>query len=1313
MRNLLPPFIQDQYLRGNQQGQFTALGLFIDLSGFTGMAEALMQQGRPGAEALAAMMHSIFGPLIELVYQHGGFVARTAGDAFTALFPQAPGSLEDAPQRALAAAWRMQLAIQADELRRTPFGEFSVRAKIGLAHGEVSWGIVSAPDEQHAVYYFQGSAVEECAAAEHAAQPGEIILQPALLPILASLVEIEPRLAYFRLLQVRGRLPELQPVTPPLADPQALRAFFPASLIDQPHAGEFRQIVSLFISLPTVRNAAQLSAFMGTVFKLQDRYGGLLSTLDFGDKGSNLLLFWGAPLTLENDVERALNFILDLQALTSIPINAGVTYHLAHAGFLGSPFQDEYNCYGRGIALASRLMAAAPRGEIWVAEKVQQQAQAHFEFEPAGELAFKGFAAPQPVYILLDRKSQPAAFYQGRLVGRQAELARLAEWVAPLWQAKSPGFLVVWGEAGMGKSRLVHEFLSSALFAEHPALWAVCQTSEILRQPFGPLSHWLRGYLDQSEGQVERLNKRNFNRKLDDLIATLAGENAELADEIDRTRSFLGALVDLHWPDSLYEQMDPQGRYQNTWLGLIALLQAESLRQPVILFLEDIQWLDVDTRHFLPRLQRAVAGDQSRAYPVGLIATARQEETNWLLIEGVAYQELALTGMALELVASLAQEVLGQAVAPGLVELLAERAGGNPLFAENILAYLQEQGWLAWNGSAWEIAGELAQFSLKGTAALPADIGGVLVARLDRLAQDVREVVQTAAVLGREFDLRLLRRMLAADPDLERKITAASQAAIWSELPDGHYLFHHTLLREAAYWMQVSSQRCRLHARAVQAMEALYSEELPGHAAGLAFHSEQAELIEKACLYYRMAGDEARQDYQNEQSFEYYSRALSLLPEASPAERFSLLVDQCRLLRLIGDQARLAHNLTLLEPLAVFLDAGQLGGHQAQVLSLRAMSYLDQADYPNGIETARQVALIAQKVNSPALQVRALVDQSFGLLQLGRHAEALEQALLGLEIAGRADDDEYVRLSRNQIGLVHQQSGDFATARVDFEICLEIARQMGDLRGQAQALTNLAGVLTNTGSFSLAQEYFHEALRLVHVIGDRVKEGVVLMNLGFIAMLLGDYQTARADIERTLHIARQLGDSENETFALINLSAIAGRLGDHPAALTYAGQALELSRRIGDPSAEAWALTYQGHAGLEVGELSMARESYLGALEIRQRLSQPNLACEPLAGLARWALQGGDIKTAESYANAILAHLDGGGTLEGADEPLRVYLSCVETLLAGGRQRAREILRTAYALLQEQASGISDAELRRSFLEDIPCHQEIRQLWET
>ena len=180
---------------------------------------------------------------------------------------------------------------------------------------------------------------------------------------------------------------------------------------------------------------------------------------------------------------------------------------------------------------------------------------------------------------------------------------------------------MIWGEPGMGKSNLAYELISNLKNqADQRFQFIVGQSDEILRQPFNPFRYWLRRAFQVSDAQGESRNKRNFNHKIDELIAATASQ--PLADELDRTRSFLGALLDLYWADSLYEQVDAKGRYENTTLALIALLEAECSRQPVLFLLEDAHWLDEDTYAFLPRLLHAL-NNPERSLPFALLITAR------------------------------------------------------------------------------------------------------------------------------------------------------------------------------------------------------------------------------------------------------------------------------------------------------------------------------------------------------------------------------------------------------------------------------------------------------------------------------------------------------------------------------------------------------------------------------------------------------------------------------------------------------------------------------------------------------------------
>ena len=310
---------------------------------------------------------------------------------------------------------------------------------------------------------------------------------------------------------------------------------------------------------------------------------------------------------------------MDLQAGASIPVSAGVTYRIAHAGAIGGALAEEYTCYGRGVNLAARLMTASSPGEILVDEEIARRAEQRFDLDFIGERSFKGFAARQRVYQLVDRKEGHDDLFRWPLVGRTGELRQLEAFVQPLGRGDCAGAALILGEAGIGKSHLVHALRHLPAVEALGAAWALCQTNQTLRAGFGPFRQWLMDYFGQSPTQIEARNKLAFNRRIEHPGGR--GRDAALGRELDRTRSFIGALLGLHWPDSLYEEVDPEGRFENTVEGLITLVLVESLRQPVILHLEDAQWLDADSLALLERLWRRIDGR-----PVAMLLTARSEQ---------------------------------------------------------------------------------------------------------------------------------------------------------------------------------------------------------------------------------------------------------------------------------------------------------------------------------------------------------------------------------------------------------------------------------------------------------------------------------------------------------------------------------------------------------------------------------------------------------------------------------------------------------------------------------------------------------------
>ena len=470
---------------------------------------------------------------------------------------------------------------------------------------------------------------------------------------------------------------------------------------------------------------------------------------------------------------------------------------------------------------------------------------------------------------------------------------------------------MVWGEPGIGKSDLAYELISSLKNQENQRFqFLVGQSDEILRQPFNPFRYWLRRAFQVSNGQGESRNKRNFNHKLDELIAATTSQ--PLADELDRTRSFLGALLDLYWADSLYEQVDAKGRYENTTLALIALFEAECNRQPVLFLLEDAQWLDEDTNAFLPRLLHAL-NNPEHSLPFALLITTRPE-ISARLTEDLAAQVVFLGRISHAALADLANAHLGGPPQADLLAVLEERAEGNPFFCEQILQYLKNEGLLEEREGNWSVRGPVQ-------LTLPTDVGSLLVARLDHLERSVKEVVQTASVLGREFEDVTLGAMLPGFPDLHGLMKQAEDEKIWSPVSETGWSFRHILLRDAAYQMQVLSHRIALHRLALQTLQANYDGAGTGASASLgrvgvlAYHAELAGMLEEAIHYLELGGQSALNAYQNRQAEEYFTHALALTDLKKTETRCRLLLGRETACEIQGKPEQRQEDLAELERL--------------------------------------------------------------------------------------------------------------------------------------------------------------------------------------------------------------------------------------------------------------------------------------------------------------------------------------------------------------------------------------------------------------
>lgn len=1300
MRQLVPTFILDKFDVGEQRGKMVAAAMFVDFSGFSTMSDTLEKHMRHGSdELLTSIMEAIFKPLVHSVYAQGGFVVGYAGDAMTAVF------MDDGDSsfvfRCASAANAIEKHFASNSIQTTPFGDFNISVKIGLSLGEAIWEIFRSADESRATFSFRGPAMDGSARAEHRAKPGEVWMDAAFYQSVRQHVRGLQVDDLFRFLEINSPLEEKSiPDAANSPSNQHMTSFFSETIISSTSRGEFRPLVNVFIDIPPkVQESNALQGFMQSVFELQKRYGGFFIRPDFGDKGINLFIIWGAPVAFENDIERALNFLLDLKKETGILFTAGVSYRLEYAGFFGSSLREDYTGYGWGISLAARMMKFAAPGEIWIDNEVAQRIEQDFHFGEQQEHQFKGFAEKQKIFLLIDRKDIAEQVFRGDFEGREKELAELNQFVTPLWHGHFAGIMLIKGDAGVGKSRLVFEFIESETFANDRVLKAVCQTDEIVRQSFNPFRYWLRSRFGISNTNSDEENQHRFKKEIERL-AGVTPDN-ELWEELQRTHSFLGILLNLDLEDSLYEQLDAKGRYENTLIALSVFLRCESLQKPLLLIVEDAHWLDEESRAFFPDLIRTLAADESKHYPIAILATSRMEGDGFPTDGAATVCELTLGGLDQKALSRLAEELLETPASPALIDFLNKRADGNPFFVEQILRYLIEENLLELKNNVYDIA-NINQVSL-----LSADVQSILIARLDRLAQDVKDVVQSASVLGREFEIQLLIKMMN-DSSLPSKVYQAESAEIWLPMNEIRYIFRHALMRDAAYSMQLQSRQQQLHALALVAIEKLFADELAHYYGELSYHAERAKLTDKARKYLELAATEARQTYQLGQSLDYINRALALTPQEDIEKQFDLLNARISVFSQRGEMDLRWNDIQKMSDLAEKIGKAH---YKVTVFIQRANHYHSEGNWQKIVDMAEEGIATIKAAGDVVLELDFYQSLAQALSRLGRLDEAISLAKSALGIAGDSAEESSMRIQiLNGLGMFALERIEFADANSYFGESLRIAREIGNIYVEAQVLNNLGNLAAQTADYVIARDYFIQAYELARKIGNRPGQGLVLGNLGWISGLLGDFKSAREYHTQALSISREVGNQFHLANTFVNLSAVAGYEGDAKLALTNGEQGLILARSLGDKIAEAWAQLYLGFAWHLQGDFDKATEAFLESVKIREDLNQPAYQIEAIAGLALTAFSQKRLDHALARVETILSHLSNGGTFEGAEEPLRIYLTCYQILSAIQDTRAVEIIRNGYNFLNSSLTKIEDENTRRMLVDNVPWRRAVYEI---
>jgi transcriptional regulator with AAA-type ATPase domain/tetratricopeptide (TPR) repeat protein len=964
-----------------------------------------------------------------------------------------------------------------------------------------------------------------------------------------------------------------------------------------------------------------------TVLEKVQGFGGV-----FLQRGLSLLLVaFGLPHTLEQLPQRAVQTacVIRHTAAESAPGERAVRPVVRQAVHWGQVLVDvgASDPTARVLPVAETLAAPVPLsghaapGEILVSASVRRLVEGWFALQtctrPVGEApdALAGTAT----VLGLRRQRSPLALHGqrplSRFVGRVRELALLAELMGQVAGGRGHVAGLV-GEPGVGKSRLVYELVH----APHTQGWRVLESAAVSYGnaiPYFPVIELLRRY-----AHVEaRDDARTIRAKVTEHVLAL---DAPLQDTLPALLALLDALP----ADHPFLKLDPPQRRQRTLDACKQVVLSASQGQPLLLVCEDGHWMDAETQALLDTLVESLP----RAHLLVLVTYRPEYQHGWG--SKSYYTQVRLDPLPPERAAELLQALLGDD--PSLEPLkrrLIERTAGNPFFLEESVRTLVETQELVGTPGAYRLAQPCA------TMPVPATVQAVLAARLDRLPLEAKHLLQTAAVIGYDVPLALLAAIAeCAEDALHHSLAQLQRAEFLYEtclLPDRAYTFKHALTHDVAYGSLLQERRRALHARIVEALEALYPERLGEQVERLASHAFRGEVWPKALTYCRQAGAKALAGCANREAVGYLEQALEALAHLPPdCTTLEQAIDvRCdlhhALLPLTQYEWMLTHLRgaeTLAEGLA---DQRRLG----IVYYCLANTLRNMQDYEPALAYCQRAHAVATTLGDGELQLWAKLQMGYLSFNLGAYRQAmayLQQALTALQGEPRSQSFGFGHPAihiRTWMVMCLSELGIFADGVAYGNEALQIAEavdrpydrlgaywRMGSLHVRQGILHQAIPLLER--AVPLCQEadhllYYRNAaafLALAYGLAGRATDAIPLLGQiegnsvvrGEAYLLAGDVEEAHRLAQRGLAHARDHKMRSNEARALWLLGEIAIQRDppDVAPAEVYYQQALALADACGMRPLQAHCLRGLGTLYARIGQQEQARTALATAIEL-------------------------------------------------------------------------------------------------------------------
>ena len=897
--------------------------------------------------------------------------------------------------------------------------------------------------------------------------------------------------------------------------------------------GERRIITMLFCDVKGSTAAAEKvdpeiwTEIMNGVFEHMIRpiykYEGLVPRL----MGDAILAFFGAPITHEDDPQRAVLAALEIQEGIKayadeirlrhgleFGMRVGINTGLVVVGEIGSDLRMEYTAIGDAINLAARMEQTAAVGTIQISEDTYKLVAPFFDVEPLGKVEVKGKSLPIKTYRVMGVKSRPGHLrglegLSSPLVGREAQITLLKDRLKDLEQGTG-SVVAVTGEAGLGKSTLIAELKKSS--AGQPHSWlqgdSLSYTRSISYQPWRQI---IRQAID-AHAEDSSADIRHKLRVVCDGGRLPAGDipflEAILAVESEESRKVVMGFQG----EALTPKMIAATR------GFLCGLTGG---RPLVIVFEDLHWADEASLNLLLDVI-----DLSATQPILFLCMSRPDPASaaWDSIQkmsehvGEHFTFIQLAPLEVAQTETLLNYLLGENDLPKTIrELIVNKAEGNPFFVEELIRSLIETRQIVRENSHWRAISDSAEIRLPNT------LRGVLSARIDRLPERSRHVLQNAAVVGRTFDPRVLKRLSDLNGEFDVQIQYLTDVNL-IEAWQNEYAFRHVLIQEAAYESILLRTRAALHRQIAEILEELHRDRLEEFAPLLAHHFHAAQ-DGRSLKYDILAGEKAARLYANAEAATHFRRALEIArrKDGDLGQIKYLFSELGRVLELAGryDQA--------LENYNAWLELGREHGDRSMEMhALMAKAPLYSIFTPLHDSALSERLLlealeISREIGDNAAQARLSWNLMLNYLFSKHPDEALEHGKVALRLARESDDREQLAYVLNDLCRLYTCRGEFDQAYTVIEEARALWRSLNNEVMLADSFGSQAEAYLNAGEFDRSLIHSQQALQITEKIENLWGQSYDQMLMAFVHLERGELGQGIRLAEKSVELADRAG----------------------------------------------------------------------------------------------------------------------------------------------------------------------------------------------